>query len=51
VSATFSWNLIADLREMWSVPFMLNAFRAGTVVAILAAAVGWFPRSRLAATA
>jgi zinc/manganese transport system permease protein len=42
VSATFSWNLIADLREMWSVPFMLNAFRAGTVVAILAAAVGWF---------
>jgi zinc/manganese transport system permease protein len=39
---TFSWNLIADLREMWSLPFMLNAFRAGTVVAIIAAVVGWF---------
>jgi zinc/manganese transport system permease protein len=39
---TFTWNLIADLREMWSLPFMLNAFRAGTVVAVLAALVGWF---------
>jgi zinc/manganese transport system permease protein len=39
---TFTWNLVADLREMWSLPFMLNAFRAGTVVAVLAALVGWF---------
>ena len=39
---TFSWNLIADIQEMWSLPFMLNAFRAGTVVAIVAALVGWF---------
>jgi zinc/manganese transport system permease protein len=39
---TFSWNLIADITEMWSLPFMLNAFRAGTVVAVLAAVVGWF---------
>lgn len=38
----FSWNLIADIREMWSWPFMVNAFRAGTVVAILAGVVGWF---------
>jgi zinc/manganese transport system permease protein len=38
----FSWDLIADVQEMWSLPFMLNAFRAGTVVAILAAVVGWF---------
>jgi zinc/manganese transport system permease protein len=39
---TFSWDLVADIRDMWSLPFMLNAFRAGTVVAVLAAVVGWF---------
>jgi zinc/manganese transport system permease protein len=38
----FSWNLLADLRDMWSLPFMVNAFRAGTIVAVLAALVGWF---------
>src|SRR5215467_623070 len=27
---------------MWSVPLILNAFRAGSVVAVLAAVVGWF---------
>jgi zinc/manganese transport system permease protein len=42
VTATFSWNLFADLAEMWSLPFMLNAFRAGTIVAVLAGLVGWF---------
>jgi zinc/manganese transport system permease protein len=42
VSPPFSWNLVADIQEMWSLPFMLNAFRAGTVVAVLAALVGWF---------
>jgi zinc/manganese transport system permease protein len=40
--AGFSWNLIDDVRQMWSMPFMVNAYRAGTVVAVLAAAVGWF---------
>jgi zinc/manganese transport system permease protein len=39
---TFSWNLIGDIQDMWSLPFMLNAFRAGTIVAVLAAVVGWF---------
>ena len=38
----FSWNLLADLREMWSIPLLLNAFRAGSVIAVVAAAVGWF---------
>jgi zinc/manganese transport system permease protein len=38
----FSWNLPADLRDMWSLPFMVNAYRAGTLVAVLAALVGWF---------
>jgi zinc/manganese transport system permease protein len=42
VNGTFSWNLLADVQEMWSLPFMLNAFRAGTIVAVLAALVGWF---------
>jgi zinc/manganese transport system permease protein len=40
--SSFSWNLIADIQDMWSLPFMLNAFRAGTIVAILAAVAGWF---------
>ncbi|MFD4511364.1 metal ABC transporter permease [Streptomyces sp. NPDC058457] len=38
----WSWNLLADFQEMWSYPFMVNAFRAGAVVAVVAAAVGWF---------
>ncbi|HEY2791442.1 MAG TPA: iron chelate uptake ABC transporter family permease subunit [Micromonosporaceae bacterium] len=42
MNAAFTWNLVNDIREMWSHPFMVNAFRAGTVVAILAALVGWF---------
>jgi zinc/manganese transport system permease protein len=42
VSPEFSWNLLADIQDMWSLPFMLNAFRAGTVVAVLAGVVGWF---------
>jgi zinc/manganese transport system permease protein len=39
---TWSWNLLADLQEMWAYPFMVNAFRAGTIVAVVAAIVGWF---------
>ena len=42
MNAVFSWNLLADIRDMWSLPFMVNAFRAGTLVAVLAAAAGWF---------
>ncbi|MGW4813342.1 metal ABC transporter permease [Kitasatospora cineracea] len=38
----FSWNLLADFQQMWSYPFMVNAFRAGTVVAVVAGVVGWF---------
>jgi zinc/manganese transport system permease protein len=37
-----SWHPVDDIREMWSYPFMVNAFRAGTVVAVLAGAVGWY---------
>jgi zinc/manganese transport system permease protein len=38
----FSPNLVADVQDMWSLAFMVNAFRAGTIVAVLAAVVGWF---------
>ena len=38
----WSWNLLTDVRDMWSYPFMVNAFRAGTAVAITAALIGWF---------
>lgn len=37
-----SWNPIVDLQQMWSYPFMVNAFRAGTIVAVLAAVIGHF---------
>jgi zinc/manganese transport system permease protein len=37
-----TWNLVADIRAALQYPFMVNAFRAGTVVAVLSATVGWF---------
>ncbi|MFE3257246.1 metal ABC transporter permease [Nocardia sp. NPDC059229] len=36
-----SWNLVQDLREMLAYPFMVNAVRAGTIVAVVAGAAGW----------
>lgn len=41
-AAAWSWNLPADVRQMWSYPFMVNAFRAGTIVAVTAGVTGWF---------
>jgi zinc/manganese transport system permease protein len=38
----WSWNPVTDLRQMWAFPFMVNAFRAGTIVAVVAGAMGWF---------
>ena len=37
-----SWNVVHDVQQMWSFPFMVNAYRAGTVVAILAGLLGYF---------
>jgi len=37
-----SWNLVDDVRQVLYYPFMVNAFRAGTIVAVLAGLVGWF---------
>jgi zinc/manganese transport system permease protein len=42
VYSVWSWNPVADLQQMWAFPFMVNAFRAGTVVAVAAGAMGWF---------
>jgi len=37
-----SWNIVADLHRMLELHFMVNAFRAGTIVAVIAGAIGWF---------
>lgn len=37
-----SWNVIGDIRQLLLFPFMVNAFRAGTIVAVTAGALGWF---------
>jgi zinc/manganese transport system permease protein len=42
MNADFSWNLLADIQDMWAYEYMVNAFRAGSIVAVLAAFVGWF---------
>ncbi|QIS22236.1 metal ABC transporter permease [Nocardia terpenica] len=36
-----TWNLVEDVRAMLAYPFMVNAVRAGTIVAVVAGAVGW----------
>ena len=41
-STHLTWNIVDDVRQMFAFPFMVNAFRAGTIVAILAAVIGWF---------
>lgn len=41
-----SWNLFHDIDVMWRYTFMVNAFRAGTAVAVLTAVVGWFMVAR-----
>jgi zinc/manganese transport system permease protein len=38
----FSWNLVVDVQQLLSYHFMLNALRAGTVVAVVSGAVGYF---------
>jgi len=38
----FSWNLVTDLRIMWQYPFMVNAFEAGTIIAVVAGIIGYF---------
>jgi zinc/manganese transport system permease protein len=35
-------NVLDDVRQLFDYPFMVNALAAGTVVAVMAAVVGWF---------
>lgn len=37
-----TWNLPADVRQLFAYHFMVNALLAGTIVATVAGAVGWF---------
>ncbi len=39
---TPSWNPVLDIQQLWSLPSMVNAYRAGAVVAVVAGVVGWF---------
>lgn len=39
---TASWNPIDDLAMLFHYQFMVNAFEAGTIVAIVAGAIGYF---------
>lgn len=41
-SVSITWNIAADVRQLLQFPFMVNAFRAGTIVAVIAGALGWF---------
>ena len=38
----FGWNLVRDVRQLFEFPFMVNAFRAATIVAVTAGCIGWF---------
>ena len=40
--AGLSPDLVSDFRQLTTFPFMVNALEAGTVVAVMAAVVGWF---------
>ena len=37
-----SWNLLDDVRQLFSYAFMVNALEAGTIVAVMAGVTGWF---------
>ena len=37
-----SWNLLRDVRQLFEFPFMVNAFRAGSIIAVVAGLIGWF---------
>jgi zinc/manganese transport system permease protein len=41
VNPTLSWNLARDLGEVLEYHFMANALLAGSIVAVMAALVGW----------
>ena len=40
--AALSWNPVVDLEQLTTFPFMVQALEAGTIVAAMAGAIGWF---------
>jgi zinc/manganese transport system permease protein len=42
VTPGLSWNVVDDVQQLLSFPFMVNALRAGTIVAVVAGAIGYF---------
>ncbi|HVC06863.1 MAG TPA: metal ABC transporter permease [Solirubrobacterales bacterium] len=40
--AALSWNPLVDLEQLTAFPFMIQALEAGTIVAVMAGAIGWF---------
>jgi zinc/manganese transport system permease protein len=38
----WSWNIVTDVRLLWSFEFMRNAIEAGTIIGILAGIIGYF---------
>jgi zinc/manganese transport system permease protein len=42
MNPVFSANPLTDLDQLLQYPFMVNALQAGTIVAVIAALVGWF---------
>ena len=41
-SGGLTWDLGRDVHQMLDLHFMVNAYRAGTIVAVVAGAIGWF---------
>jgi zinc/manganese transport system permease protein len=50
-SPAISWNLFDDLTSLFHYEFMVHAFQAGTIVAIVAGAIGYFVVLRASAFA
>src|SRR5229473_7073864 len=50
-SPSLSWNLFDDLSSLFHYEFMVHAFEAGTIVAIVAGAIGYFVVLRASAFA
>ncbi|MDQ6834826.1 MAG: metal ABC transporter permease [Actinomycetota bacterium] len=46
MNPVLSPDLLTDLRQLVEFPFMVNALMAGTIVAVLAATVGWYVVAR-----
>ena len=50
-SPSLSWNLFDDIASLFHYEFMVHAFQAGTIVAVVAGAIGYFVVLRASAFA